>query len=137
LHKAIVIVYSRSALQPSGIRRFGIGVSQLSPLWPVLRNGKPFIELLGNALTFERVLQRPTPSHLWTTGRPRMRYTTCQQLPWRPAHGHAWDVAGPTKKPIVKAPCLLVTKSSPPSGGAQKSSCRCQRGPSDGKDYRK
>ena len=46
LHKTIVMVYSRSVLQPSGIRRFGVGVSQLSPLWPVLRNGKPFIELL-------------------------------------------------------------------------------------------
>jgi len=33
-------------------------VSQLSPLRPVLGNGDPLIELLGNALTFERVLQR-------------------------------------------------------------------------------
>jgi len=32
LNKAIVIVYSRGVLQLSGIRRFGIGVSQLSPL---------------------------------------------------------------------------------------------------------
>jgi len=71
LHKAILIVYSRDVLQPSGIRRFGIGVILLYPLWPVLRNGEPLIELLGNALTFERVLQRPTPSHLWTTDRPR------------------------------------------------------------------
>ena len=41
-----------------------------SPLRPALCNGKPLIELLGNALTFERVLQRPSPSHLWTTDRP-------------------------------------------------------------------
>jgi len=102
LHKAILIVHSRGALQPSGIRMSGIGVSQLSPLSPVLCNGKPFIELLGNALTFERVLQRPTPGHLWTTGGSRIRYPTCQQLPRRPAHGHTCDVASPTKKPIVK-----------------------------------
>jgi len=104
LHKAIVLnVYSRDILQPSGIRRVGIGVSLLSPLWPVLRNGEPLIiELLGNTLTFERVLQRPTPSHLWTSDRPKMRYPTCQQLPWRPAHGHTCDVASPTKKTIVK-----------------------------------
>ena len=76
LHKAIAIVYSRGVL-----RRFRIEVSQVSPLWPVLRNGKPFIELLGNALAFERVLQRPTLRHLWTTGRSRMRYPTCHQLP--------------------------------------------------------
>ena len=34
-----------------------------------------------------------------------MRYPTCQQLPWRPAHGahgHTCDVASPTKTPIVK-----------------------------------
>jgi len=74
----------------------------MSPLRPVLRNGEPLIELLGNALTFERVLQRPTPSHLWTTDRPRMRYPAYQQLPWRPAHGHTCGVASPTKKPIVK-----------------------------------
>ena len=42
-------------------------MSLLSPLGPALRNGKQLIELLGNALTFERVLHRPTPSHLWTT----------------------------------------------------------------------
>jgi len=52
LHKAIVIVYSRDVLQPSGIRSFGIGVSLLSPLRPVLGNGEPLTELLGNALTF-------------------------------------------------------------------------------------
>jgi len=78
-----------------------MGVSLLSPLWPVLRNGNPLIELLGNALTFERVLQRPSPSHLWTTGGPRIRSPTSQQLPWRLAHGHTCDVASPTKKPIV------------------------------------
>jgi len=52
-------------LQPSGISRFGIGVSHLSPLRPVLGNGDPLTELLGNALTFKRALQRPTQSHLW------------------------------------------------------------------------
>ena len=30
MHKEIIIVYSRGVVQPSGIRRFGIGVSQLS-----------------------------------------------------------------------------------------------------------
>jgi hypothetical protein len=39
LRNAIVIIYSRGVLQPSGIRRFGNGVSQLSPLRPVLGNG--------------------------------------------------------------------------------------------------
>ena len=58
-----------------------MGVSLLSPLRPVLGNGESLIELLGNALTFERVLQHPAPSHLRTTDRPRMRYTTFQQLP--------------------------------------------------------
>jgi len=67
LHNSIVIIYSRGALQPSGIRRFGNGVSQLSPLRPVLGNGGPLTEFLRNALTFERVLQRPAPSHLWTS----------------------------------------------------------------------
>jgi len=70
-------------------------------------NGGPLIELLGrlelgNALTCERVLQRRTPSHLWTTDRPKMRYQTCHQLPWRPAHGPTCDVASSTKKPISK-----------------------------------
>jgi len=67
-----------------------------------MANHEPYIELLGNALTFERVLQRPTPSHLWTTGRSRMRYPTFQQLPRRPAHGHTCNVASPTKKPNAK-----------------------------------
>ena len=49
-----------------------MGVNLLSPLRPVLGNDEPLIELLGNALTFERVLQRPAPSHLWATDRPRM-----------------------------------------------------------------
>jgi len=31
-----------------------------------------------------------------------MRYPTCQQLPWRPTHGHTCDVASPMKKSIVK-----------------------------------
>ena len=69
-----------------------IGVSP-SPLRPVLGNGEPLIELLGNALAFERVLQRPPLSHLWATGRPRMRYPARQQLPWRPAHVQTFDVA--------------------------------------------
>jgi len=51
-YKAIVIVFSRGVLQPSGIRRFGIGVMLLSPLRPVLGNGEPLIELLIIALIF-------------------------------------------------------------------------------------
>jgi len=54
-------------------------VSQLPPLRPVLGNGDPLIEILRNALTFERVLQRPATSHLWTTNRSRMRYPTSNQ----------------------------------------------------------
>jgi len=70
---------SRGVLQPAGIRRFGIGVSQLPPLRPaVLGNGDPLIGILRNALTFERILQRPAPSHLWTTNRSKMRYSTSQ-----------------------------------------------------------
>ena len=72
LRNATVIISSRGVLQPSGIRhqevrRFGNGLSQMSPLRPVLGNGDPLIEILRNGLTFERVLQRPAPSHLWTT----------------------------------------------------------------------
>jgi len=74
----------------------------MSLLRPVLGNGEPLIELLGIALSFERVLQRHIPSHLRTTDRPRIRESTCQQLPWRLAHGHACDVASPTEKLIVK-----------------------------------
>ena len=55
---AIVIIYSRDVLQPSGIRRFGNGVSQLSPLRPALGNGDPLIEFLrfptGNSAEFPR-----------------------------------------------------------------------------------
>ena len=69
LRNAIVIIFSRGDLQPSGIRRFGNGVSQLSPLRPVLGNGDPLIEILRNALTSERVLQRPAPIHLWVLAR--------------------------------------------------------------------
>ena len=64
MRNAIVIIFSRGVLQPSGIRRFGNGVSKLSPLRLVLGNGNygdPLIEFLQNALTFERVLQRPVP----------------------------------------------------------------------------
>jgi len=76
-------------------------VSLLSPLRPILRNGNPLLKFLGIAFTGERILQRPTPRHLWATGRPRMCYPTFQQLPWCPAHGHTGHVASPTKKPIV------------------------------------
>ena len=54
MRNAIVIIFSRGVLQPSGIRRFGNGISQLSPLRPALGNGDPLIEILRNALTFER-----------------------------------------------------------------------------------
>ena len=56
LRNAIVIIYSRGVLQPSGIRRFRNGVSQLSPLRPVLGYSDSLIEFLRNALTLERVL---------------------------------------------------------------------------------
>ena len=51
LRNSIVIIYSRDALKPSGIRRSGNGVSQLSPLRPALGNGdKLIIEFLRNDL---------------------------------------------------------------------------------------
>jgi len=80
LHNAIVTIYSQVVHQPSGIRRFWFGVSLLSPLRPIHRNGNPLPKFLGNAFTGVRILQRPTPRHLWATDRPRMCYPTCQQL---------------------------------------------------------
>jgi hypothetical protein len=47
-------------------------VNQLSPLRPVLGNGDALNKILLNALNFERVLQRPAPSYLWTTNRSRI-----------------------------------------------------------------
>jgi len=55
----------------------------------------------GNAFTGERILQRPSSRHQWSTDRARMRYPTCQQLPRYPAHGHTSNLANPTKNPIV------------------------------------
>jgi len=74
MRNAIVIIYSRGVLQPSGIKGFGNGVSQLSPLRHVFGNGDPLIKFLRNALTFER----PAPSHLGTTNRSRMRFPASQ-----------------------------------------------------------
>ena len=81
LHEAIEIVCSRDALQPPGIRGIVMGVSllSLSPFRPMslamANDSSNSLEMEnGNALTFERVLQRPTPGRLWTTDRPRMRY---------------------------------------------------------------
>ena len=81
----IVIIYSRSVLQPPGIRRFGNGVSKLPPLRPVLGNGDPFTEFLRNALTFECVFQCPAPSHPWTANwsRTQARMLPSQVL-WAP-----------------------------------------------------
>ena len=57
LRNAIARIYSRGVLQPSGIRRFGNGVSQLSPLRPVLGNGDPLSEFLRrNALTIKHAI---------------------------------------------------------------------------------
>ena len=64
MRNAIVTIYSQVVHQPSGSRRFWFGVSLLSPLRPILRNGNPFLKFLGNAFTGERILQRPTPRHL-------------------------------------------------------------------------
>jgi len=78
-------------------------VSQLSPLRPDLgNNDDPLIEFLRIALTFERVLRCPAPSHLWKTNRSRMRYLTRQIQPWRLAHGHTCNVVSPTKNLIMK-----------------------------------
>ena len=66
LHKEYVTIYSQVVHQPSGIRRFWFGVSRLlSPFRPILRNGNPLLKFLGNAFTGKRILQRPTPRHLW------------------------------------------------------------------------
>jgi len=43
---------------------FGFVLVRVRVRVPVLGNGDPLIELLGNALTFERILQRPAPSHM-------------------------------------------------------------------------
>jgi len=96
-----VTIYTEVVYQPLGIWRFWFGVSLVSPLRPILRNGNPLLKLLENACTGEQILQRPTPRYLWATDRPRMRYPTYQQLPWCPAHGHTSNVASPMKKPIV------------------------------------
>ena len=101
LHKEIVTIYSQVVHQPPGIRRFWVGVSLLSPLRPIPRNGNPLPKFLRNSFTGERILQRPTPRHLWASDRPRMRYPICQQLPWCPAHGHTGHVASLTKKPVM------------------------------------
>ena len=37
-------------------------MSLLSPLRPILRNGNALLKFLGNALTGERILQRPSPT---------------------------------------------------------------------------
>ena len=58
-------IHSQVIHQLSGIRRFWFRVSLLSPLRPILRSGNPLLKFLGNALTGERILQRPTPRHLW------------------------------------------------------------------------
>ena len=111
-----------------GIRRFWFGVSLLSPLRPILRNGNPFLKFLGNAFTGERILQRPTPRHLWATDRPGMCYPTC---PFRVIRGcHIKGVRIKIRfvhllenKILVillyfkMASYLLVTKFSLPSGG--------------------
>jgi len=52
-------MYSHIFHHPPGIRRFWFGVSLLSPLRLILRNGNPILKLLGNAFTGERILQRP------------------------------------------------------------------------------
>ena len=82
---------------PSGVSRSWFEVFLLSPLRPTFRNNNPLhLKFLKNAFTGKRILQRPTPRHLRATDdRPRMRYPTCQQLPWCPAHGHAatWPAA--------------------------------------------
>ena len=57
LNNEIVTIYSQVVDQPSGIRRFWFGVSLLSPLRPILRNGNPLLKFLGNAFTGERILR--------------------------------------------------------------------------------
>jgi hypothetical protein len=108
LRNIIVIICSRGALQPSGIRRFGDGVSQLSPLRPVLGNGDPLIENLRNALTFERVLQRPAPSHLWTTNRSTNA------------------ILNQSVTAVVPGSWAYVRRGQPNEESDYESNCRCQ-----------
>ena len=67
-------------------------------LRPILRNGNPFLKFLGNAFTGERILQRPTPRHLWATDRPGICLDKVHQLPSSSNYG---------KVPIwaLKRPC--------------------------------
>ena len=55
MRNAIAISFSRGVLQPSGIRRFGNGVSQLSPLRPVL--GELELELIQTQMTQKPMLR--------------------------------------------------------------------------------
>ena len=86
---------------------------------PILRNGNPLLKFLGNAFTGERILQRPTPRHLWATGRPAENVlpnlTTTAVVPgsW------AYEQRG---QPNEEADC--------------DSSCRCQEDSNDEKDSR-
>jgi hypothetical protein len=64
LHEEIVTIYSQVTHQPSGIRRIRFGVSLLSPIRPILRNGNPLLKFLGDAFNGECVLQRG-PQMTW------------------------------------------------------------------------
>ena len=117
LHKAAVTIHTEVVYQPSGIRCFCFGVSLLSPLRPILRNGKPFIELLGIALTFERALQRPTPK---------------SSVDNRPAENALPNLSATAVAPGSWA---HVRRGQPNEETDCRSSCRCQGGPGGGKDY--
>ena len=62
LRNAYVIIYSRGVLQPSGIRRFGIGVIQLSPL--TIHFGDIFMMRCTGQESLRRSKQ-PVPLEIW------------------------------------------------------------------------
>jgi len=121
LHKAILIVYSRGVLQPSDIKRFRMGVSLLSPLRPVHGNGEPLTELLGNALTLELRARSPA-SCLKSSVDNRPADNALLKLPATAVAPGSW---------------AYVRRGQPNEETDCRSSCRCQEGPSDEKDYRK
>ena len=124
---------SQVAHMPSGIRRFWFGVSLLSPLRPIPRNDNPLLKLLGKAFAGKQILQRPTPRHLWATDRPRMRYQTCQQLPWCPAHGHSSNMASELKNPVmVVSFCTKKTQTTKKTRGSDTLSEYCCYGNFEG-----
>jgi len=71
-------------------------------LYLSLDKGKPLTELLGKALSFERVLQRLAPSQMQTGVRPEICHPVGQFPSRRQTRGHTRDVASPTRNLFMK-----------------------------------